>query len=311
VASIDDALPGLRRGLLVYCYELLGSPFEAEDAAHDALERIWKARDSFDPARASLTTWAYRIAHNVCIDRLRGAVRRPLPRDLNDPGIEVGAPLVPSFDVPWLMPAPTAWFDASAVEQAAERRDDVRLAVTAMLQVLSPAQRGAFVLRELIGLSAEDTAVALDVTVAAANSALQRARTAIRAGATRAAPLAPAAVEGYARAIERADVSALAALVAEDLVFEMPPVAAWSTGRETYRAFMADFFERRGVAWSTTAVSANGQPGILLYRSTDGGPEPHTLQLFDAGDDGRIGHVLVYQDPALFALFEKEFAIVR
>jgi RNA polymerase sigma-70 factor, ECF subfamily len=311
VASIEGELAGLRRGLLVYCYELLGSPFEAEDAAQDALERVWRARASFDPSRASLTTWAYRIAHNVCVDRLRGAAHRPLPRDLQDSGIEVGAPLIPSFDVPWLMPAPSGWFATSDVERATERRGDVRLAVTAMLQVLSPLQRGAFVLRDIIGLSAAETALALEVTVAAANSALQRARSAIRAGTTRPAVLAPAAVEGYARAIERADVPALAALVADDLVFEMPPVIAWSTGRETYRAFMTDFFARRGTAWSTTEVSANGQPGILLYRLAHGGREPHTLQLFDASAAGRIGHVLVYQDPALFALFENEFVVER
>jgi RNA polymerase sigma-70 factor (ECF subfamily) len=197
---------------------------------------------------------------------------------------------------------------ASEVEAAAERRGDVRLAVTAMLQSLSPLQRGAYVLRDLIGLSAGETAAALDVSVASANSALQRARTAIAAGTHRPHDLAPTAVERYARAIERADVDALAALVSEDVVFEMPPVPAWSTGRDTYRAFMAEFFSRRGTAWRTEPVSANGQPGILLSRVTAEGFEPHTVQLFDGDASGAISHVLVYQDARLFALLQESVA---
>ncbi|MFD4959054.1 RNA polymerase subunit sigma-70 [Microbacterium sp. NPDC058389] len=307
----DDELARLRPRLLAFCYQMLGSPFEAEDAAQDTMERAWKARASFDPARASLATWVFRIARNVCVDRLRETPRRALPRDLQAPGIEIGAPLVPAFDVPWLMPAPTGWVAASDVESAAERRSDVRLAVTVMLQSLSPLQRGAYVLRDLIGLSAAETADVLEVSVASANSALQRARSAIAAGTQRPHELAPAAVEGYARAIERADVAALAALVSDDLVFEMPPVPAWSTGRETYRAFMAEFFERRGTSWRTTPISANAQPGILLSRVTADGVEPHTVQLFDGDASGAIRHVLVYQDPRLFALLGKDSAPAR
>lgn len=200
MASIDDRdLVALRRGLNAFCYQMLGSPFDAEDAVQDTLERIWRARDSFDPARGSLSTWAYRIARNVCVDRLRAVSRRHLPRDLREPGIEIGAPLVPSFDVPWLMPAPSGWLAASEVEPIIERRLDVRLAVTAMLQSLSPLQRGAFVLREVIGLSAAQTAAALEVSVASANSVLQRARVAIDAGTQRPHALAPSAVERAAR----------------------------------------------------------------------------------------------------------------
>ncbi|MFH8252821.1 RNA polymerase subunit sigma-70 [Microbacterium sp. B2969] len=311
MAAFDEGdLIGIRRGLLSYCYQLLGSPFDAEDAVQDALERIWRSRDSFSPERASLSTWCFRIAHNVCVDRLREAPRRPLPRDLHDPGIEVGAPLVPAFDVPWLMPAPTAWsIPASDVEQSVERRADVRLAVTAMLQTLSPLQRGAFVLREVVGLSAVETAAALDTSVAAVNSALQRARAAVRDGTPHPHGLAASAVERYARAIEQADVAALAELVADDVVFEMPPVPQWSRGRMPFAAFMAHLFAWRGTSWSTTPISANGQPGFLLYRVTPEGRQPHTLQLFHGGD--AIDHVLVYQDPRLFSLFEEDSAARR
>jgi RNA polymerase sigma-70 factor (ECF subfamily) len=286
---------------------MLGSPFDAEDAVQDVMERAWRSRGSYDAAQSSLSTWCYRIAHNVCVDRLRGAPRRPLPRDLQDPGIEIGAPLVPALDVPWLMPAPSAWTATAEVEAAVEQAVDVRLAVTAMLQALPARQRGAFVMREVLGLTAAEAAAVLETSVPAFNSALQRARAALDPAAGTAAaprPLEPERVERYARAIERADVEALVALVADDVVLEMPPVPAWSRGRLPYREFMYHLFAWRGTEWQTRLVGANGQPALLLYLLTPEGPAAHTLQLFDADADGAIGHVLVYHDPRLFALFE-------
>lgn len=305
-------LTALRRGLLPFCYQLLGSPFDAEDAVQDTMERAWRARDDFDPNVASLSTWTFRIARNVCFDRLRATQRRPLPRDLSDPGIDVGAPLVPALDVPWLIPAPTSWWLDSEPERVAVEADALRLAVTAVLQALPPRQRGVFILRDALGHSAAETAAILELSVTAVNSALQRARSAVRNGSSRPALLARATVESYARAIERADVAALAELVASDVLFEMPPVPQWSIGRETYAAFMAYLFEWRGTAWATRPIEANGQLGILLYEVTEAGPQPHTVQLFAASaDSSSIGHVLVYRDPELFDLFEKDLASER
>ena len=302
-----ESLAPLRPRLVVFCYQMLGSPFDAEDAVQDVMERAWRSRESYDASRASLSTWCYRIAHNVCVDRLRGASRRPLPRDLQDPGIEIGAPLVPALDVPWLMPAPSAWTATSGVGTAVERAADLRLAVTAMLQALPARQRGAFVLREVLGCTAAESAAVLETSVPAVNSALQRARVALGTAAgtaAGAAPLEPERVERYARAIERADAETLAALVAADVVLEMPPVPAWSRGRQPYREFMQHLFAWRGTRWQTRLVGANGQPALLLYLLTPEGPAAHTLQVFDADAHGAVGHVLVYQDPRLFALFE-------
>ena len=306
-AIADGDLVALRPRLTAYCYQMLGSPFEAEDAVQDVLERVWRSRHSFDPTRASLPTWSLRIAHNVCVDHLRGAPRRPLPRDLSDPGIDVGAPLVPAFDVPWLVPAPKAWLGETESSRPMERAADVRFAVTALLQTLPARQRGVFLLREVMGCSAVETATVLDSTVPAVNSALQRAR--LTVGQEAARPRAPRSassvrVERYARAIERADLQALVALVSDDVVLEMPPVAAWSRGREDYRAFMAHLFAWRGTDWATRLVDAVGQPAMLLYRVTGDGPVPHTVQLFDADVSLALNHVLVYQDPRLFAHFE-------
>jgi RNA polymerase sigma-70 factor, ECF subfamily len=296
-------LTGVRGAVRSFCYQMLGSPFDADDAAQDVLERAWRARDRYDPARASLTTWCLRIARNVCIDRLREVKRRPLPHDVREPGIDVGAPLIPAFDVPWLLPAPNGWTAPSAEDQAI-RIHDVRFAVTAVLQSLPAAQRAAFILRELLDFSAVETASVMECSVPAVNSALQRARKTVRNGATPMARVDQGLVDRYALALTRADVAGLVGLVREDLVFEMPPVPAWSEGVDTYRAFMEHLFGWRGTRWSTGITAVGGEPAVLLYLVTDDGPVPHTLHLLAADPAGTISHVLVYSEPRLFRLFE-------
>lgn len=305
VSVTTDELAQLRPRLLAFCYQMLGSPFDAEDAVQDTFERAWRARDLFDPSLASLQTWVYRIARNVCLDRLREVPRRPLPRDLSEPGLDVGAPLVPALDVPWLMPAPSSWWGVSDPERTATTAAGMRLAVTAVLQALPARQRGVFILRDVLNHSAAETAAALELSVASVNSALQRARAAIRHRVTRPSELHPETVERYARAIEHADTATLARLVAADVALEMPPVPQWALGRENYAAFMAHLFAWRGTRWQTRPISGNGQHGLLLYLVTDDEVRPHTVQLFDTdADTAGIRHVLVYQDPRIFALFE-------
>ena len=299
-----------RREVWAFCYQMLGSPFDAEDAAQDTFERAWRSRDRFDPDGGSHAAWVFRIARNVCIDRLRSASRRILPRDLQDPGIDVGAPLVPRLDVPWLQPAPSGWCGGDETAEAAAHAIDLRLAVTALLQDLPATQRAAFVLRDVLGYSAAETAASLDVSVAAVNSSLQRGRATLRelAGPGQRTPdrrvLEDARVERYARALEAADAGELERLVTEDVLFEMPPVPAWSRGAGTYASFMRHHFDRRGGRWSARHTTANNQPALLVYLATERGPAPHTVQVFDTDASGQICHVLVYQDPALFRLFE-------
>jgi RNA polymerase sigma-70 factor (ECF subfamily) len=233
-----------------------------------------------------------------------------LPRDLGSPDLEVGAPLVPRFDVPWLQPAPSSWLGGDDTADAVVRGSEVRLAVTALLQAMPAPQRAAFVLREVLGYSAADAAAALDVSVPAVNSALQRARARLAQSAPAAQPnlrqVERSRVEQYARALAAGDAAVLAELVTADVMLEMPPVPQWSRGREPYRAFMAHLFRWRGSRWQTRLVSANHQPALLAYLVGDDGPRPHTVQLFSAGPHGLFDHVLVYQDPRLFALFERQ-----
>ena len=156
-----------RGELVAYCYRMLGPVHEAEDVVQETMLRAWRARDRYDGTRASVRTWLYRIAANVCLSALEGRARRPLPSGLGAPSDNPAAPLTPALDIPWLQPFPDARFDIGV-------RADMRLALVAAMQVLPPRQRAVLVLREVLDFSAAEVAVQLGTTVTAVNSALQR-----------------------------------------------------------------------------------------------------------------------------------------
>ncbi|MFJ7631506.1 sigma-70 family RNA polymerase sigma factor [Streptomyces sp. NPDC097595] len=291
-----------RGELTAYCYRMLGSFHEAEDLVQETLLRAWKARDRYDPARASVRTWLYRIATNVCLTALEGRGRRPLPSGLGAPSDDPGAPLVPASDVPWLEPFPDARFDV-------EVRADLRLAWVAAVQVLPARQRAVLVLREVLAFTAAEVAEQLGTTVAAVNSALQRARTAlaeVRDAGAIAEPDDPgvrAVVQRYVRAFEAADVPALVRLLADDAVLEMPPVPLWYLGSGDYGRFMERVFAMRGTGWALRELTANGQPALAAYApGPGGGHRLHTLQVFTVVD-GLVAHNVVFADPRVFDAF--------
>src|SRR5580693_3678879 len=204
--AIDDRpveFEQYRGELVAYCYRMLGSFHEAEDLVQETMLRAWKARDRYDGSRASVRTWLYRIATNVCLSALEGRARRSLASSLGAPSEDPGAPLTPAFDIPWLQPFPDARVDAGV-------RTDMRLALVAAMQVLPPRQRAVLILREVLEFSAAEVAVQLDTTVPAVNSALQRARAAVadvgEIGTVRepADPEAGAVLQRYVRAFEAA-----------------------------------------------------------------------------------------------------------
>ena len=291
-----------RGELVAYCYRMLGSFQEAEDLTQETMLRAWKARDRYDQARASVRTWLYRIAANACLSALQGRARRPLPSGLGAPSEDPAAPLTPAFDIPWLQPFPDARFDIGV-------RADLRLALVAAMQVLPPRQRAVLVLREVLEFSAAEVAGQLDTTVAAVNSALQRARAALAdvgdAGDITEPddPEVRAVIERYVRAFEAADVPALVRLLADEAVLEMPPVPLWYRGRGDYGRFMRRVFEMRGTGWGVRRVSANGQPAFAAYApEPGGGHRVHTLQVFTV-TGGRITRNVVFADPAVFEAF--------
>ena len=292
-----------RGELVAYCYRMLGSFHEAEDLVQETMLRAWKARDRYDRTRASVRTWLYRIATNVCLSALEGRARRPLPSGLGAPSDDPGAPLTPSFDIPWLQPFPDARFDPGT-------RADMRLALVAAMQFLPPRQRAVLVLREVLEFSAAEVAEQLGTTVPAVNSALQRARAGLaEAGdagevAEPGDPGVRAVIQKYVEAFEAADVPALVRLLTDEAVLEMPPVPLWYRGRRDYGLFMRRVFEMRGVGWSMRQLTANGQPALAAYAPEPGGGHRlHTLQVLSVSG-GRVACNVVFADPHVFEAFD-------
>ena len=262
--AIDDGpveFEQYRGELVAYCYRMLGSFHEAEDLVQETMLRAWKARDRYDRTRASVRTWLYRIAANVCLTALERRARRPLPSGLVAPSGDPGAPLTPAFDIPWLQPFPDARYDT-------EMRADMRLALVAAMQLLPPRQRAVLVLREVLEFSATEVAAQLGTTVTAVNSALQRARAALADAGDAGEVSEPddpgvrAVIGRYVQAFEAADVPALVRLLTDQAVLEMPPVPLWYRGSRDYGLFMRRVFQTRGTGWGIRQLTANGQPAL-------------------------------------------------
>jgi RNA polymerase sigma-70 factor (ECF subfamily) len=291
-----------RGELVAYCYRMLGSVHEAEDLVQETMLRAWKARDRYDSARASVRTWLYRIATNACLSAVDGRARRPLPSGLGAASDDLAAVLTPAVDIAWLQPFPDARFDVAL-------RADMRLALVAAMQVLPPRQRAVLVLREVLEFTAAEVAHQLDATVAAVNSALQRARAALAEApdidevAEPDDPEVQAVVDRYMRAFEAADVAALVGLLRQDVILEMPPVPLWYRGSRDYGLFMRRVFDMRGTGWRMRLLTANGQPALAAYAPEPGaGHVLHTLQVLTVTGD-RVARNVVFADPRVFPLF--------
>jgi RNA polymerase sigma-70 factor, ECF subfamily len=268
-----------RQALVGHCYRMLGSVSEADDAVQETFVRAWRALEGFD-GRASLRTWLYRIATNVCLDSLGDRRRRERPVAIGPAGT-VHDELVERPRTHWLEPIPDAHAlpaDGDPAERAA-LRESIRLAFVAALQRLPPRQRAALLLAEVLDWPASEIASALETSVAAVNSALQRARAALAESAppeTAVAGLTPAQetlLARYVDAFERYDVDALAALLREDATMSMPPFTLWLHGPAAIKAwFLGRGIGCRGSRLVPTA--ANGLPAFGQYRP--GGPgQPH------------------------------------
>ncbi|SFR30016.1 RNA polymerase, sigma subunit, ECF family [Lentzea waywayandensis] len=259
-----ETLEPFRIELTGYCYRMLGSGFEAEDAAQETLVRAWKAHDSYDSTRASLRTWLYRIATNICIDMQRSAQRRALAVDLRPFGGDLGAPLPERV---FVQPAPDALV---LPEDQAIRRETVRLAFVAALQHLPPRQRAVLILRDVLAWQASEVATLLDISVASANSALQRARATLRVAdvgepLTPSDPVQKSLLSRYCEAFERHDVKTLVALLHEDATMSMPPFSWWLRGRGPISVALSDPASACAGAW-LVPVRANGSPAYWQMR---------------------------------------------
>jgi RNA polymerase sigma-70 factor, ECF subfamily len=299
-----------RRELLVHCYRMLGSFHDAEDAVQDTYLRAWRAYDRFEE-RSSVRTWLYRIATRACLTALESKGRRILPSGLGAPSDDPHAPLdARRPEVTWLGPLPDDAVHSDADDPATitARRESTRLAFVAALQELPAKQRAALVLRDVLAWPAADVADLLELSTAAVNSALQRAR----AQLARSRPseetitITPDIDEDvlarFVTAFETADVAGLTALLRHDVELEMPPAPTWFAGRDA----VVGFFVHRplaGRARRLMPTRANGCPAAASYvLGADGLYHAHSIQVLEI-EGAEITHVYAFLDTDLFAAF--------
>lgn len=311
-ALAPDALEQYRRELTAYCYRMLGSSFEADDAVQETMVRAWKAADGFE-GRSSVRSWLYRIATNVCLDMLRGRQRRARPMELgpHTPPEEKYLADVRAEHA-WVTPVP----DARVVPQEgdpaeiAAARESVRLAFVSALQHLPAKQRAALILCEVLRWQAAEVAELLETSVPAVNSALQRARATLaeanRDGEGRQAQIVDDSqrdlLARYVEAFERYDVKTLVTLLHDDAVQSMPPYAMWLVGNENIGRWMLG--PGAGCEGSVLLPTiANGCPAFGQYRvDPEGGHTPWALQVLEISD-GKIAGFHAFLDTSLFAAF--------
>jgi RNA polymerase sigma-70 factor (ECF subfamily) len=293
-----EQLEQYRRELTGYCYRMLASPFEAEDAVQETMLRAWRGYESFE-GRSQVRSWLYRIATNVCLDMLNGRERRARPMDLGPAGEPIAENLR-TPDVPWLQPIP------DPADEAVER-ETIRLAFVGALQHLPPRQRAVLILCEVLRWQAAEVAELLDTSVASVNSALQRARATLETAeipATTPAEVDAELLARYVAAFEAYDMEALTALIREDATQSMPPFDLWLRGRDDI--FTWWFGPGIGCKGSRVVptVSANGSPAIGQYKPAEGGGyEPWALQVLEL-EDGKVREFSFFLDTeTLFPLF--------
>ncbi|WP_031506167.1 sigma-70 family RNA polymerase sigma factor [Streptomyces megasporus] len=309
--SAEGELERYRRELTGYCYRMLGSAFEAEDAVQETMVRAWRGLERFE-GRSSLRSWLYRIATNVCLDMLGGSQRRARPMDLSSPG---GADLPPGPALPeacWIEPMPDGRVlpEGGDPAETAVARESVRLAFVAVLQHLAPRQRAVLILREVLSWRASEVAELLDTTVASVNSALQRARATLASSDITADGGVDAMDEGqrallarYVSAFEAYDLDALTSVLHDDATLSMPPYELWLRGHADIRAWLTGY--GAGCRGSRLVpVAANGCQGFGQYRpAPDGGLTPWALQVVEVSR-GRVTGIVSFLDTAgLFPLF--------
>jgi RNA polymerase sigma-70 factor (ECF subfamily) len=305
---MDDFAAGLelhRRELQVHCYRMLGSYEDSEDLVQETFLRAWRARAGFVASgRSAFRAWLYRIATNACLDVLRRRPARVLPADVAEPA-DPTAPIPPPAELPWLEPYPDRLLDEVVA------RETIELAFIAAIQHLPPRQRAVLIVRDVLGWRAKDAADLLELSVAAANSALQRARATLRdrLGDRDEWAGAPSAQERellrrYVDAHDRADADALAALLREDARLTMPPHAVWFAGREAIMVAVRQGFDPEFGELQAVVTAANRQPAVAHYlrRPGETGFSPLALDVLRL-EDGLVAEITSFVTPELFPAF--------
>jgi RNA polymerase sigma-70 factor, ECF subfamily len=305
-SDVMERLEEHRIELTAYCYRMLGSSFEAEDAVQDTFVRAWRSFDGFE-GRSSLRSWLYRIATNVCLSMLGASQRRARPMDLASPATADTPLPAPLPETTWIEPMPDSRVvptDGDPAELAVTR-DSVRLAFIAALQHLPPRQRAVLILREVLRWRADEVAELLDTTVVSVNSALQRARSTLASMDVEAGGTAElddehrALLQRYLDAFESYDMDALTALLHEDAVWSMPPHSLWLHTHDDIRRWCLG----PGIACRGSRlipIDVNGSPGFAQYKPVPGGGhDPWSLQVLEVSGN-RLSGITFFLDTARF-----------
>ena len=311
-ADLDSRLEQHRSELTGYCYRMLGSSSEADDAVQETMVRAWKGYDRFEE-RSALRSWLYRIATNVCYDQLNGRQRRARPMDLGPAQSASGGLPAPQPEAVWIQPLPDSRIlptDGDPSEVAAAR-ESIRLAFTAALQHLPPRQRAVLILRKVLRWKASEVAELLDTSVASVNSSLQRARATLQrleldGGGAASVDDAEqqALLARYVDAFERYDMDSLTSLLHEDATMSMPPFPLWLQGPEEIVAWHVG--HGSGCKGSRLVPTvANGSPAFGQYRPSGPGGrhEPWALQVIEISDGQIVGLNSFLDTASLFPMF--------
>jgi RNA polymerase sigma-70 factor, ECF subfamily len=309
-ARLERDLGQHRQELMGYCYRMLGSPFDAEDAVQETLLRAWRGVDRFD-GRAALRSWLYRIATNVCLDALSARQRRARPMDLGPAREPVADNLNLPSEVTWIEPIPDGMVAAADPAEQTMGRETLRLAFIAALQHLPARQRAALILCEVLRWKAAEVAELLDTSVASVNSALQRARASLDQMQIQATDQVDSVDAGqrellarYVAAFEAYDMDALTSLIREDAIQSMPPFDLWLSGRDDiFTWWLGPGIGCRG-SRVLPAPAANGTVAFGQYKPADGGGyEPWALQVLELRGDGVAELTFFLDTERLFPLF--------
>jgi RNA polymerase sigma-70 factor (ECF subfamily) len=311
-SEIEGQLEQHRGELTGYCYRMLGSPFEAEDAVQETLLRAWRAIDRFE-GRAALRSWLYRIATNICLDMLDGRARRALPMDLGPARAPelANANILP--EATWIQPIPDSLLAPEGdPADVTVTKETIRLAFVAALQHLPPRQRAVLILCEVLRWKAKEVAELLDTSVASVNSALQRARATLEAsGVSSDDPVPPMddaqrnLLARYVEAFEAYDLDALTSLIQEDAKQSMPPYALWLQGRQDILTWwFGPGITCRG-SKLVPAITANGSVAFGHYRPSASGTghDPWALMVLELGRDQIVELTFFLEPERTFKLF--------
>ena len=308
-----DETERFRRELLAHCYRMVGSAHDAEDLVQETYLRAWRSYSGFE-GRASIRSWLYKIATNVCLTALQPRPIRVLPSGLAGPSDGSHRPPSPiaQGEVSWLEPLPDAWIAPPADDPAAVviERESLRLALIASLQHLPARQRAILILREVLAFSAAETAEILDTTTAAVKSGLQRARARLDELEPEPAELleptdqrARALLEGYIAAFERSDVGLLEQVLRTDATLEATPFRDWQAGRAMCIHMLDAYVLGTPGDWRMIATAANGQPAAVVYHRDSGGVLRADGTVVLAPTATGVARVIKFHDPALVVAF--------